>query len=296
MKLRNLGLVAGICLVTSAAFASDNTANKYSNFTPEQLLNLPHEELNSEVPTNYTQAAQLATSPFGEITFTMNLNTLMYPATTDLQAAVKQFQMDLDTEPTGVLTISEIETLGYRASMQKLSRVFFPSEFSSSKSDVSAHIKGTVMLQNDTIAWPVNYTEINCYKAQNFCSLGQIYLVIPDEDSYSQNYQVGKSKPDFFTITEWKENQIIAIPDSGDNSDDCVAVTLELNFSTQEFYLLTKNGNGECAPTFEKPQIAQVVDGTAIYDAEFTKVSDKAFSFLSSQFQETVNNIVKESN
>lgn len=294
MTFRNLGFVAGMCLVTSAAFADDTIANKYSNFTPEQLLNLSQEELSSEVPTNYTQAAQLATSPFGEITFTMNLNSLMYPATTDLQAAVKQFQMDLDTEPTGVLTVSEIETLGYRASMQKLSRVFFPSEFSSNKSDVSAHIKGTVMLQNDTIAWPVNYTEINCYKAQSFCSLGQIYLVIPDEDSYSQNYQVGKSNPYFFTITEWKEHQVIATKD--ERSDGCVEISLELDFSTQEFYLLTKNGNNECSSGLEKPQIAQVVDGSDIYDAEFTRASDKAFSFLSSQFQKTVNNIVKESN
>ena len=103
----NLGIVA-----VEDESGSD-FVEKYRNYTPEQLNELPEETMSSEVPIMYAMAARraLALGEEGiELVLGMELNALMYPGLYDFEAGVKLFQKDLGDEPTGVLTVWQIHS------------------------------------------------------------------------------------------------------------------------------------------------------------------------------------------
>ena len=276
---------------------------KYRNYTPEQLKELSEETMNSEVPIMYGTAAQRALA-LGEkgtdLVFGMELNALMYPGLHDFEAAVKLFQKDLGDEPTGVLTVWQIHSLQQRAEMQKLARIYFPEQWSSWKSDDLASIQGTVTLLDERIAWPINHVKINCYKRTLHCEWDQINLLIPDEDSWSQSYNVMENPTDFFRITRWSENEIEGVPDS-QTSTACRTRSVILNFRTEEFYEITRNAGGDCEvlgtvtlPPLSKPRIAQIVDGEKIINEEFSKIESAAFDVLASSFQKQLRELIAE--
>ena len=293
----NLGIVA-----VEDESGSD-FVEKYRNYTPEQLNELPEETMSSEVPIMYAMAARraLALGEEGiELVLGMELNALMYPGLYDFEAGVKLFQKDLGDEPTGVLTVWQIHSLQQRAEMQKLGQIIFPEQWSNWKSDDLASIQGTVTLLDERIAWPINHVKINCYKRTLHCEWDQINLLVPDQDSWSQSYHVMENPTDFFSITRWSENEIEAVP-SSQTSTACRTRSLILNFRTEEFYEITRNAGGDCEvlgevtlPPLSKPRIAQVVDGEKIINEEFSKVQSAAFDVLASSFQKQLRELITE--
>ena len=140
MKL-NLYLLL-IFLTTLTAYADDAAVRKYRDYTSKQLSSLPEQKLRSRtVPIMYTMAAQRGMSVGSDLLFGMELNQLMYPGLHDYNSAVKAFQADLGDKQTGVLTVWQIHQLEQRASMQKLSRVSFPDQFSSFITDGYAVVR-----------------------------------------------------------------------------------------------------------------------------------------------------------
>ena len=278
--------------------ADDNTGiEKYRNYTPGQLSELPEETISSEVPIMYSIAAQRGLSNGSELIFGMELNSLMYAGLHNFEEAVKAFQEDLGNEQTGVLTVWQIHILEQRAGMQKLGQLNFPNQWYSWKSDDLALVQGTVIILDDRISWPINHVKISCYKRSSSCRWDQINISIPDEDSWLQNYHVIGSDPDFYNIIRWTENEIEAIPSSS-TPTACRTTSLSLNFKTEEFYQITRNAGGNCevlGVTFEpldKPRISQVVDGEQIINEEFAKVEQAAFEVLASDFRKQVNNLI----
>lgn len=162
-------LFMGLFVVTLAS-ADEKAVQKYRNYTPQQIKNLPEKVISSTVPMMYTAAAQRGLSVGSELLFGMELNRLMYPGLHDYKAAVKAFQADLGDEPSGVLTVWQIHSLERRSEMQKLSRVLFPDQFSSVKTDDYARIQGTMIIIDEKIAWPINHVKVQCYKTKTTAS------------------------------------------------------------------------------------------------------------------------------
>lgn len=282
-----------VFLFALPAYADDAAVRKYRDYTPQQLSSLSKENLKSEVPIMYNMAAQRGLSIGSDLLFGMELNQLMYPGLHDYSSAVKAFQADLGDKPTGTLTVWQIHQLEQRASMQKLSRVSFPDQFSSLITDGYSVVQGTMIIVDDKIAWPINHVRVSCSKSENICELDQLHFVLPDENSWSQTYQVMESSSESYEIARWDQDSIESLPLG--TSKDCRNTSLSFNFKTKEFYFITRNAGGDCKlmlggelEKLAKPRVAQIVDGEKIIREKFSDVQKAAYSTLSSAFRKRV--------
>ncbi|HHG86652.1 MAG TPA: hypothetical protein ENJ82_18025 [Bacteroidetes bacterium] len=292
MSIKEIALLIVSLLLTTFANADQAAVEKYKNFTPKQIAGIPEKQRSSEVPMMYIMAARKALSEGSELVFGMELNQLMYSGLYAYQDAVRQFQKDLGDTPSGKLTVWQIHQLGQRAEMQGLSRVLFPDQFSSFITDDYASVQGTMKIVDDNITWPINHSKIKCFKATGQCEFSQIYLNVPDESSWSQNYHVMEADTEYYSISRWGKDSIETLPLGGSNA--CRTTSISLNFKTKEFYFITKNAGGECKALgvelekLSKPRIAQVVDGAEIINSKFSEIQKKSFEVLASDFRKKV--------
>ncbi|PKO84030.1 MAG: hypothetical protein CVU17_05470 [Betaproteobacteria bacterium HGW-Betaproteobacteria-11] len=282
-------------LVTSVR-ADEAAMTKYRNYTPKQVSDMPEQQRKSVMPMAYIFAAQKGLAVDSELLFSMQLNLLMYPGIHDYKSAVRAFQADLGDPPTGVLTVYQIHQLEYRSGLQNLADVSFPYSFSSSKTDDYGTVEGTVTILDDRIAWPINHNKIKCFKSENTCEVQQVMLVLPDEKSWAQQYQVMIDSTAYYNVTRWANDTIDAEYPS--KPDSCRTVSLSLNFKTKEFFFITKNAGGKCEflgqkiDMLAKPRISQVVEGKKIFDKEFEKIKKMAYGFLASDFRKKVDQAI----
>lgn len=280
------------------AQADEESVQKYRNYTPEQIRDLPEKVKRSEVPIMYSFAAQSGLSVGSELSFGMYLNQLMYPGVHDYKKAVKAFQADLGDEPTGVLTVWQIHKLEQNSGMQKLSRVLFPDQFTSFKTYDYAFVKGTMIIVDDKIAWPINHVRVMCDRRNNYCRLDQTYIDIPNDESWSQNYHVMVDDSEYYDISRWSEDNIDAVPQ--ETLSGCRTTAMNFNFKTKEFFYITRNAGGDCEllgvtlEKLQKPRISQIVDGSEIISKEFAKVEKAAYEVLASDFRKKVDRLIAE--
>lgn len=282
----------------TVAQADEDAAAKYRSFLPEQLLALPEDEQRSSVPMMFSGAANLATSPAGDLVMQANLNSLMYDGFADYEGAKRAFQSDLGDDPTGALTVEQIHSLGYRASRMNMTSVsFFPFDFGGRMINDWAFVKGTVEIIDDKIAYPINHVDIECSRTEGTCEYNQIALTLPDENSWVQSYHVGKIADDTYRITRWEGQLIDAVPL---NNSACRTTQLSLNFETQEFFEIARNNTAEkcetmlgvTLPRLEKPRVSRIVDGREIINGEFEAISEETFTYFSSSFRNQVEEFV----
>lgn len=297
--MRRLLTVVVVTLAISGAASAQDGVTKYRNYTPEQIAALPDAVRSEEVPLRYIFATRSGMSLGSEILFGMYLNSLMYPGIHDYAAAVRQFQRDLGEKQDGELTVWQISTLERRAQIQKLSSVLVTKRFSSYITSTSASIKGTFIIVDDKIAWPINLTTVSCSKSEGYCTVDQTYIDVPDENSFSQNYALSQAIPEYYRITNWTKDTIDAAPDA--DPDACRVTTMNLNFATKEFYQITRNATRECStvlgvqfPRLDRPRIAQIVDGDKLITEEFAKIAKAAFDVLSAEVRARIEKLSAE--
>jgi len=280
-----------LILLACVARADEDAVTRYRNYLPEELLAMPEDKLNSSVPMAFIGAANLATSPSGDLLMQANLNLLMYNGLADYEGAKKAFQKDLGEEPTGTLTVWQIHTLGYRASRVNMTNVsFFPFDFGGTISENRAFVQGTATIIDANIAYPINHVDIECNRVTDTCDYRKIALTLPDENSFTQSYHVNQVADQSYRITRWEGQLIDAV---SSNSTACRTNQLSLNFATQEFFEIVRNniaGNcetmlGVTLPRLEKPRVSQIVDGREIVAAEFKAISEETYTFFWSAFR-----------
>jgi hypothetical protein len=279
------------------ARAGDKELEKYKNFTPDQIKELPDKVRESSVPMMYILAARRGLAPDAKLAFASDLNTLMYSGISDYDSALKAFQSDVGDKPTGNLTVSQIHKLQQYADMQRLGKISFPNTFSSFINKDFARIEGTATILDDRIAWPINHVKITCYKSEKYCEYSQIALIIPNDQSWAQTYQVMDMGTDLYKVIRWEDGNIDAVPMS--SGDTCRTVSLNYNFKTKEFFETTRNTDRECKildktiEKLQKPRTAQIIDGKKIIEAEFDNIQRRAYERLSSDFRKKVEDLVK---
>ena len=137
-------------VATTAGLADNPGVAKYKNYTPEQLKLIPDGERQSSVPMMYIFAAQKGLALDAKFAIARDLNLLMYPGVGDYATAIKMFQKDIGDAETGVLTVSQIHTLGVRAEYQQLAPVHFPTPYRSQLTNDNDENKGMPA----TALWP----------------------------------------------------------------------------------------------------------------------------------------------
>lgn len=276
------------------AWADDAQIKKYKDYTPEQIRGLSKGELESSVPMLYSKAAQRGLAMDAKLAFTADLNTLMYPAISDYDGSIKAFQKDIGDKPNGVLTVWQIAKLQERADMQKLTPVAFPDNFNSSITTDNAHIEGTTVMFDEKLTWPINHVKVECDKTDGYCEVNTIVLVMPDDKSWTQQYQVMDTSRDIYKITRWENDNIDGIIVT--RPDACRTSSISYNFKTKEFFLTTRNTEYECiisVPKLPKPSITQITEGKKVISEEFAKIQQKAYGYLSSDFRKQVDEMEK---
>lgn len=292
------GILCFLPIVSFASdFANDAAVKKYKNYTPEQIRSLSDDERQKSVPIVYTWAAQRGLAIDAKLAIAMDLNTLMYLGVANYEKAIKSFQIDMGDKPTGVLSVWQIVKLQERAETQKLGTVGFPEDFSSFITKDSAQIRGTATILDEKILYPINHVTVSCYRERQYCEAKQLILKLPDDNSWAQMYHFMDRGTDIYKITRWEGDEIDAV-----NNDGCRTVSLNYNFKTKEFFETIRNTDKECdilgepLPKLSKPRISQIVDGQNIIKAEFSKIRERAYSYLASDFRKQVDDIIKKEN
>lgn len=276
-----------------SAAAQDDAVAEFKDYLPQEIASFSDEE-RDQVPMMFLWASNLAVSPAGDLVLQSHLNSLMYEGLSDFEAAKKAFQTDLGEAATGDLTVSQVHALSYRASRLNMTPVgFFPFKFGGTISDDVASVRGTLKILDENIAYPVNHVKIRCEREEGICTYQQVALLLPDETSFAQTYHVSDVADEFYRITHWGTDQVTAVPlfEAG-----CRTNQLTMNFTTQEFYEITRNlSSGDCdtavgvsIPKLERPRIAQIVDGEELIAAEFKQIQEETYGYFSSAFRARV--------
>jgi hypothetical protein len=276
-------------LAPSALYADDKAMEKYRDWLPSQILELPEEKRLSEVPIAYIRSAKTV-----DLTIQSFLNALMYDGLADFEGAKRRFQGDLGDPQTGALTVGQITELSNRAGRTQLTRVsFFPFNFGGSIYSEYARVRGTATIFDENIAYPINFVEIECEKREGICKYRQISLIIPEKMSWSNSYTVMETRNEQYKITHWDDHRIDAAPLI---QGKCRIPELRLNFSNKEFYEIVTNApEGKCElelggslPRLDKPRISQIVDGAPVIREVFSKLNTEVYEYLSSDYRKQV--------
>ena len=284
-----LALGASIISFPSALHADDDGMEKYRDWLPSQILEMPEEQRRSDVPIAYIMSAKTA-----DLAIQSFLNTLMYDGLADFEGAKRRFQGDLGDPQTGALTVGQITELTYRAERTQLTRVsFFPYKFGGSIYSEYARVRGTAIILDEKIAYPINFVEIECEKSEGICKYRQFALILPEKMGWSNSYIITETINEEYKITRWDEDRIEATPLI---EGKCRIPELRLNFSAKEFYEIVTNApEGICElelggslPRLDKPRISQIVDGDPIIRDLFSSMNTEVYQYLSSEFRKQV--------
>jgi hypothetical protein len=71
--------------------------------------------------------------------------------------------------------------------------------------DGYARINGTLILEGENIAYPINHVRIECFKSENTCKTSQIKMAVPKKNDWAQSYDLLFDEVDVYTIAEWNE-------------------------------------------------------------------------------------------
>ncbi|MCE2440893.1 MAG: hypothetical protein J4F39_15855 [Candidatus Latescibacteria bacterium] len=261
---------------------------KYKNHLPKELIELPREELSSVVPVFFQQAAGLGVSPVAELAFAQKLQILMYPALANFESSVKAFQKDIGEDPTGNLTVWQIHHLERRAGMQTSGDLpFYPTDLYSTANEEFAMAKGTMVMHGESSAYPVNQVTITCYRKASFCEYSQVDISFPKYKAWgTPRFTMSpEAYVERYDIASWKNNVVESVPrNTGGN---CRITSLSLNFTTKEFFYITKNGPGKCTflERLASPRISQLMDGGEVAREEMKKLESQRFFMLSTDYQ-----------
>jgi hypothetical protein len=129
--------------------------------------------------------------------------------------------------------------------------------------------------------------------------MDEIDLALPDDNSWSQTYQVMANSPVSYEISRWTKESIESHPLG--TATGCRNTSLNFNFKTKEFYFMTRNAGGDCKlplggkiEKLSKPRISQIVDGKKIFDQKFDELAKVAYETLASDFRKRVESLAKQ--
>lgn len=239
---------------------------KASNDRKKRILELLGERA-SELP------ARLASNLFGKpgvfraATLSM-LATMQYPRSDE---GINQFQQDLGAEPTGDLTLGQFQELSRRQIRLFDTEVYvggFGNALDIFTAGPSLQVEGTWVLEGESIADPVNKSQLKCRRDRGVCSVVHAAVVIPRIDSNDGTYMLEVSSEEF-EIISWNTSQVIARTGRG-----CRSSILTININAKEVYEVTQNSSGEICdadplslPALGKPRIARLLPGWQnVYD------------------------------
>jgi hypothetical protein len=267
----------------------DAAYEKYKNYLPSELMKLPKKAFSEEVPPVLASAATLAVlADTTDLIPRRNLNALMYPGLNDFKNAVIQFQTDINEKATGTLTVGQLVELSHRAKLQEVTIPDLSAQLSDNNLGQAAFISGALELIGAPISNPINKTDIQCFKQTKHCEFSQISVTLPNiSESGNTAASITSYPTEHFPVISWSDNNIETGPS---DANACRLRSLSLNFETNEYFYITKNGSRkegcDLLPKLDGPRIARIVDGDDVLRQQRRQLSLRKMEVLSSSFQQ----------
>lgn len=190
------------------------------------------------------------------------LSGLYYP---EAEEGIKQFQTDIDAEPTGELTIGQVEELQRRYTRTRDTKVYtggFGDALTIIRIQGYLQVKGTWILEDENIAYPINTSKITCDRTRRECEVTQAEVIVPAIDDSDDSYMLNVDS-NTYSVVSWDASEVVA-RDSG----TCRTSILTINSNSKEVFEVTRNNETkECRegyltlPGLDKPRIARLVPG-----------------------------------
>jgi hypothetical protein len=162
----------------------------------------------------------------------------------ELTAAIRQFQISINAEPTGKLLNDQFESLKKRCELRRPDEIF-PRAGKYIKGDRKSVVAtGTWVFLEGEHGCPINVSQISCTRDDMKCRDHAAQICIHGLDVIDEDYRV----------TKWTDIELVAENDT----PRCVAYTLSINFQKEEALIFRRAKGGEGCEIFaQKPQIVR---------------------------------------
>jgi hypothetical protein len=273
-----------LCLLISISFVANSatlTKEQINKLSKEKARILPAKELFSAVGISDKEFIFLVENMLLDLRYLFKRPT--GKPSTELTAAIKQFQLDIGHKQTGILLAEEFEELGKRYDLIGFIPIY-PSSTHILRVGNLVSAKGTWVFEKDSIANPIQTTDIICQKTSGKCwvataeismNSGNAYLSVDIEE---------------WIITKWNDYEVQA---ENDNSR-CVNYTLTINTKNKEAYMFRRGkGISGCEGIAESPSILKLVDGFDVGYKYYHERLKKRSEILSSAFRKQINDLSK---
>jgi hypothetical protein len=207
----------------------------------------------------------------------------------ELQLATAAFQSDLGQPSTGEMTVAQFEELGRRLNEVNATPVYVLGQ------EPTVHISkdfgiadGTWQIIGDTIAFPINRVNIECFRQFGHCFVSRAHVDVgtgststPLKGSYSLHLAT-----ELHLVTSWTATEI-----SMEGGGDCRRTTITMNANSGEVVELTRNNTkGECEgiplPKLDQPRVARFVHSFRTSYDFFQEHKKLAHTYKTSAYQE----------
>jgi hypothetical protein len=121
-----------------------------------------------------------------------------------LTESIKKYQKDLGNQVTGSLTMQELSDLSEASALFSMRRVIFKTPFFLHIDNQHAQAAGSWVFLNDTHAFPIHSSRIECQKQTKKCVETRIELRPIGEADYISIDEY------YYDIKKWDDNEIIA--------------------------------------------------------------------------------------
>jgi hypothetical protein len=204
-----------------------------------------------------------------------DLHRLFYPVDFDVAkhpvedpafyTALSTFERRAGLEVDGVFTIDEFSRLGFLASLEGERRTHSIFHVVS-VTDQFASAQGTWTIQGEAIAYPVNKSEIHCWRFSRTCSVFTANLDVRREERSGSTLL---TNVDHYDVSQWTSNEVEAV-----STSSCRRTTITLNAATKQAYEVTTDVTMEGCPlvgALKAPRVATLEDGFKLTDAFWDK-------------------------
>ena len=248
------------------------TEQDMNAMAPEEAAKLP--ALQVLVATGVKESKVIALIELALLDLRYFIHKPSGKASSELQTAIRVFQSEIGSEPTGVLLLGEWEVLGKRMAVVHPDPVTPSARLSVVSSTNLVIAKGTWTFDSDRMSNPIQTSRIECRKDAGECTESFAYV------DYGQGYDSGFLfvDTDFWTIQRWSSTEVVA----EETSARCVAYTMSINLTSKSASKFRRStGADGCAGVAEKPQTLRLVDGFDVgweFNRQYRKDSNAAYS------------------
>jgi hypothetical protein len=196
--------------------------------------------------------------------YDVSVDKALHPAEDpDFYRALATFERRAGLKVDGKFTVGESERLQFLADLESEAEIGTSPLKSVHGSETYASAYGTWVLQGENIAWPVNRSRIDCWRAERQCTVFTANVSLPRgrKDDVSGPLLM---EPDveYYDIIEWGKTELRAR-----TASQCRQTTLSINWLTEQVHEVTTDTAKQGCPLsgpLTKPRLATLDDQTPI--------------------------------